>query len=469
MQFPGYSQSSETDAVPIIPIVEQDFPQWLEQQDTTLKDWVNCLGFKGKPETFCCIPASGGSAQIGQVLLGINNKIDFWSWGMLPFNLPEGTYCIDTSYMDESDLADACIGWGFGAYEFTRYKKSKRPPAQLVIPKVIRETFLQTLINALMQATYFIRDLINTPAEDMGPAELTEAAKTLLGPLGAKIKEIVGDDLLKQNYPAIHTVGRASTRLPRLIEISWGNSKHPPVTLVGKGVCFDSGGLDLKTSQGMATMKKDMAGAAHVLGLASLIIATALPVYLRVLIPAVDNVVSGNAYRPGDIIITRKGLSVEVGNTDAEGRLIVADALTEAAAKKPQLIVDFTTLTGAARIALGPDISALFSNNETLTENLLAHAKQTQDTMVELPLYKPYRKYLDSVIADINNASNMPYGGAITAGLFLNEFVPSDIEWVHLDLMAWNLTTLPGRPEGGEAMGIRAVWSYLAERFNLKY
>lgn len=465
MQFPGYSESSETNAIPVIPIVENDFPKWLEQQDTTLKNWVHCLGFKGKSETFCCIPATQGSAQIAQVLLGIHNDIDFWPFGMLPFNLPEGVYCIEASHMDESYLADACIGWGFGAYEFTRYKKSKRPPAQLVIPKVIHETFLDTLINALMKATYFIRDLINTPAEDMGPAELTDAAKTLLEPLGVKITEVVGDALLKQNYPAIHRVGRASTRLPRLIEASWGNPKHPAVTLVGKGVCFDSGGLDLKTPQGMAFMKKDMAGAAHVLGLASLIISTALPVYLRVLIPAVDNVISGNAYRPGDIIVTRKGLSVEVGNTDAEGRLIVSDALTEAAAKKPQLIVDFTTLTGAARIGLGPDISALFSNNEVLAENLLVHAKQTQDAMVELPLYKPYRKYLDSVIADLNNTSNVPFGGAITAGLFLNEFVPSDIEWAHLDLMAWNLTTLPGRPEGGEAMGIRAVWSYLAERF----
>lgn len=446
--------------VPVVPVVEKDFPGWLAQQDDCVRNWVNQLGFTAKPETFCWIPSSD-SSQIQQVLLGITDASDFWPFGELPFNLPKGIYRI-ADVSDENYLLNAMMAWGFGAYEFTRYKKPVKPFAQLMVEEKSHQK-----LQALVKATYLVRDLINTPAEDMGPLELGDAAWLIADSFGATVDQIVGDDLIQQNYPAIHMVGRASSRAPRLIDLRWGSVSHPRVTLVGKGVCFDSGGLDLKSATGMAMMKKDMAGAAHVLGLAYLIMSMSLPVYLRVLIPAVDNVISGNAYRPGDIIVTRKGLSVEVTNTDAEGRLVVADTLTEAASEQPDLLLDFTTLTGAARVALGTDITAMFCNHPELARSLIAHAKTTQDPIVELPLYKPYRKYLDSKVADLANAVLIPYGGAITAGLFLNEFVPAHVPWAHFDLMAWNLMLQPGRPEGGEAMAIRAVWDYLMARYQL--
>jgi len=458
--LPCYTTASHEEAIPIVPIVQKDFAAWLATQDDFLKDWVNRLGFIAKPETFCWIP-SPNSSQIQQALIGINDPADFWPWGILPFNLPKGIYRVDGVH-HAGYISKAAMAWGLGAYEFTRYKKPTKPAAQLVIPENSEQKLFP-----LVKVAYLIRDLINTPAEDMGPAELADAAWLVADPFGATVDQIVGDELIEKNYPAIHMVGRASSRAPRLIDLRWGDPNHPRVTLVGKGVCFDSGGLDLKSAIGMALMKKDMAGAAHALGLAYLIMSMSLPVCLRVLIPAVDNVVSGNAYRPGDIIVTRKGLSVEVNNTDAEGRLVVADSLTEAASEHPELLFDFTTLTGAARIALGPDITAMFCNDRTLAQSLLKHAENTQDPIVELPLYKPYRKYLESKVADLHNASEIPYGGAITAGLFLREFVPNQISWAHFDLMAWNLALQPSRPEGGEAMAVWAVWDYLATRFGL--
>lgn len=455
--LPCYLKEAQT-AIPIIAVNQQEFPAWLEKQTPELKDWVNRLNFVAKPETFCWIP-DFRSSQVQQVLLGVSDEADFWPWGGLPLNLPQGAYRIQ-GIENTHHLAQAVLAWGLGSYQFTRYKKATKAPVQLLMPS---DDYLQVI--DLVKAIYLIRDLINVPSEDMGPATLGEAAKVVAHQFGAMVHETIGDELLDQNYPAIHRVGRASTRLPRLIDLRWGEPSHPRVTLVGKGVCFDSGGLDLKTASGMALMKKDMAGAAHALGLAYLVMSKALPVSLRVLIPAVDNVISGNAYRPGDVIIMRKGLSVEVNNTDAEGRLIVADSLTEAASDHPEVLLDFTTLTGAARVALGPDITAMFCNNLNLSESLLKHAKQQQDPIAEFPLYKPYRKYIESQVADISNTSSIPYGGAMTAGLFLNEFVPASVPWAHFDLMAWNLTTQPGRPEGGDAMGVRAVLHYLVERF----
>lgn len=453
-----YLTTAEDEGVPITPVVQKDFSAWLARQDDFVKDWVKQLGFVAKPETFCWIPCAG-SSRIQQVLLGIADESDFWSIGILPFNLPKGIYRI-ADVVDQRYLSNSIMAWGFGAYEFTRYKKPTMPCSQLVISGQCNKQ-----LSSMVKATYLIRDLINTPAEDMGPAEVGDAVWLVADSFGATVEQIVGEDLIQQNYPAIHTVGRASSRPPRLIDLRWGNINHPRVTLVGKGVCFDSGGLDLKSANGMALMKKDMAGAAHALGLAYLIMSMALPVYLRVLIPAVDNVISGNAYRPGDVIVTRKGLSVEVNNTDAEGRLVVADSLTEAASEQPELLFDFTTLTGAARVAMGPDITAMFCNQPELAQSLLKHAITTQDPLVELPLYKPYRKYLESKVADLTNAVAIPYGGAITAALFLNEFVPKETAWAHFDLMAWNLMPQPARPEGGEAMAIRAVWDYLLARF----
>jgi leucyl aminopeptidase len=313
-----------------------------------------------------------------------------------------------------------------------------------------------------MEAIYLVRDLINTPAGDMGPAELAQAATKLAERHKARISVITGAALLKKNYPAIHAVGRASSRAPRLIDLRWG-AKGPRVTLVGKGVCFDSGGLDLKAAAGMRLMKKDMGGAAHALGLASMIMAARLPLRLRVLIPAVENSVSGDAFRPGDVLPTRKGLSVEIGNTDAEGRLVLCDALAEADSEDPELIVDFATLTGAARIALGAELPAMFCNDDGVAEALLAQGLAAQDPVWRLPLHAPYRRLLDSQVADINNISSGALGGAIMAALFMSEFVRPKTPWVHLDIMAWNPSSRPGRPEGGEAMGLRATYALIEE------
>ncbi len=308
------------------------------------------------------------------------------------------------------------------------------------------------------------RDLITTPSSDMGPAELAAAAQALAKQHKAKITVIVGDDLLKKNYPTIHAVGRASTRAPRLIDLTWGKESDPKVTLVGKGVCFDTGGLDLKAAGGMLNMKKDMAGAATVMAVAAMVMAAKLPVRLRLLVPAVENSVSGNAFRPLDVITTRQGITVEIGNTDAEGRLILCDALAEGASEKPSMMVDCATLTGAARVSLGTDLPALFCNDDALADGLLQTGVEIADPMWRMPLYRPYRRLIDSKVADINNVSTTAFGGAIIAALYLQEFVPDDVPWAHLDMMAWNNSTRPGRPEGGEAQAARAIFATIEKR-----
>ncbi|MEK9725322.1 MAG: leucyl aminopeptidase family protein, partial [Rhodospirillaceae bacterium] len=313
--------------------------------------------------------------------------------------------------------------------------------------------------------TGLIRDLINTPAVDMGPDGLAAAAAKVAKAHRARIKVIVGNDLLKKNYPAVHAVGRAHDRAPRLIDITWGNARAPKVTLVGKGVCFDTGGLDIKSAAGMRLMKKDMGGAAHVLGAAAWIMAAKLKVRLRVLIPAVENSIAGNAMRPGDVVPTRKGLTIEIGNTDAEGRVILSDALAEAAIEKPELIVDFATLTGAARVALGPELPALFCTDDRLADDLLAAGTAATDPFWRMPLWAGYDRLVDGKVADVNNAPEGGHGGAITAALFLQRFVEPDVPWAHIDLMAWNGSNRPGRPEGGEAMGLRALCGMLANRY----
>ncbi|EKD70228.1 MAG: hypothetical protein ACD_46C00595G0001 [uncultured bacterium] len=321
-------------------------------------------------------------------------------------------------------------------------------------------------VENIVESIYYTRDLINMPTEEMGPSELAKSAENLAKNFGATCTQIVGEDLLKQNYPLIHTVGRASDDAPRLMDIRWGKAAHPKLTLVGKGVCFDTGGLDIKPSSAMLLMKKDMGGAAHVLGLARMIMAANLPVQLRVLISAVENAVSGDAYRPGDVIKSRKGITVEVGNTDAEGRLVVADALTEAASESPDLLIDMTTLTGAARVALGTELPAVFANDDAIVDEVIKQGNLQSDVMWRMPLFAPYREHLNSQIADINNNSSDPYAGAISAALFLKEFVPDNIPWLHFDLMAWNTKPRPGRPQGGEAMCLRALFAYLAKRFS---
>jgi len=355
---------------------------------------------------------------------------------------------------------DAALGWGLAAYEFTKYRKAKLDRPDLVWPANADSAHVRHTLDA----TALVRDLINTPAEDMGPSELASAARSLGRRFGVRTRVITGDALLKANYPMIHTVGRASDDAPRLIDMRWG-SRGPRVTLVGKGVCFDTGGLDLKPAAGMLRMKKDMGGAAHVLGLASMIMAAKLPVRLRVLIGAVENAVAGNAYRPWDVLATRKGITVENANTDAEGRLVLGDCLSEASREKPALLLDYATLTGASRVAVGTELAALYCNDDSLAKDFEKHAAATADPLWRLPLHKPYRRMLDSKVADISSASDGGFGGGITAALFLEEFVDDDIPWAHFDIMAWNTATRPGRPEGGEAQAMRAAFALISERF----
>jgi leucyl aminopeptidase len=442
-------------ALPLSAVTKAGLKSWLATQSDAVAAWVRAAGFAADPGAHLLLPAA--REGIGGVLLGVESGSDIWSYGGLPMVLPEGAYrLIDAS--PEAATA-AALGWALGGYVFDRYKEPKRPPAALVWPGNADRAAVERAAAAI----FLVRDLVNTPAEDLGPAELAAAARRVAKAHGARCSIIVGDALLSAGYPMIHAVGRASSRAPRLIDLRWGR-RGPRVTLVGKGVCFDSGGLDLKSSGNMKLMKKDMGGAAHVLALGQMIMAAGLKVRLRVLIPAVENSVSGNAFRPLDILPTRKGLTVEIGNTDAEGRLILCDALAEADREKPDLIVDCATLTGAARVALGPELPALFGNDDATAEALLRHGLAERDPLWRLPLHAGYRRQLDSKIADLNNAPDWPFAGAIIGALFLAEFVAPETPWLHLDMMAWNGSARPGRPEGGEATGLRALYAMIAER-----
>ncbi len=444
------AERSAADAVPL-ELLSGDFEAWLRAQPARLQAWVESTGFEGKPGTTCLLPGDAGA--LARVAAGIDREAGLWAYAALPGQLPPGRYAIQGK-LDKGEAERAALGWALAGYRFERYKKAAANGAQLVWPKDADKG----AVTRTVEAVALVRDLINTPAGDMGPAELAAAARALARRGKAKVSVITGDQLLRRNYPTIHAVGRASARAPRLIDLRWG-AAGPRVTLVGKGVCFDSGGLDLKPAAGMKLMKKDMGGAAHVLGLASMIMAAGLKLRLRVLIPAVENSVSGDAFRPLDVITTRKGLSVEVGNTDAEGRLILCDALAEADREKPDLLIDFATLTGAARVALGTELPALFCNDDELAQSLLDHGTAQHDALWRLPLHRPYRSQLDSKVADLNNISDGPFGGAITAALFLAEFVDPQTRWAHFDIMAWNQKDRPGRPLGGEAMGLRAVYA----------
>ena len=448
----------ETAAIEIAAVTADTLDDWRAGAPSETAAWVAAVGFTAEPGQHCLVPGADG--RVAQVLLGVDVERDPWAYAGLPAALPDGDYRLADG-VDAPVATDAALGWALGAYRFTRYKEAKGALARLVWPAACDRGRVETLAAAIG----LTRDLINTPAEDMGPAELADAAVALGAAHGGACGVIAGDDLIAKGYPMIHAVGRAAARAPRLIDLTWGDRGAPKVTLVGKGVCFDSGGLDLKSAAGMKLMKKDMGGAAHVLGLASAIMAAGLPVRLRVLVPAVENSVAGNALRPLDVIGTRKGLTVEIGNTDAEGRLVLADALTEADAEAPELIVDCATLTGAARVALGTELPALFTPDDALAADLLRHAAVERDPLWRLPLWAPYRAQLDSKVADLNNISDAPHGGAITAALFLEHFVTETAAWAHLDMMAWNLEARPGRPVGGEAMGLRALFAMIEERF----
>ncbi len=422
-------------------------------------------GFKGKAGQILILPAPDGKP--GVVMAGTGSeKPDLWDWSAIAAKLPGGVYRLDSP---PDHPTYAALGWALGGYRFDRYReKSDDALVRLVWP----EGADRTLVTATLTAITLVRDLVSTPTSDMGPQELAMTADQLASQYQAKIRHIVGNDLLAQNYPLIHAVGRAATdgrsqdpRAPRLMDLTWGDEKAPKITLVGKGVCFDTGGLDLKPASNMKLMKKDMGGAAHALALASMIMEVKLPVRLRVLVPAVENSVSGNAFRPLDIVPSRAGLSVEIGNTDAEGRLILADALAEAMTEKPDLLIDFATLTGAARVALGPDLPALFCNNEGFVTELLQHSQKEADPLWRMPLWAGYGKMLESKIADVNSAPDNGFAGAITAALFLQKFVKPEVPWAHIDLFAWNPSDKPGRPQGGEAFAIRAIFSLLRARY----
>ncbi len=419
--------------------------------------WLGDSGFAAAAGTFALVPDAAG--KLVRVLAGVDASDPLAALAALPCALPEASYHLAAEGV-LGDNALAALGWALGAYQFSRYRQPKRAPARLAVSAAE----LQQLA-PLVQATAQVRDLVNTPTEDMGPAQLSEAIRQLGKTHNAKVREWKGDELLKSNFPTIHAVGRASHRAPRLVELRWGKAGDPKLVVVGKGVCFDTGGLDLKSSDGMRWMKKDMGGAAHAIALAGLIMQAKLPVQLTLLIPAVENAVAGNAIRPGDVITTRAGLTVEVDNTDAEGRLVLCDALAYAAEQQPGLIVDFATLTGAARVALGPDLPAIFSNDDTLAQAALAASRKVADPLWPLPLWRPYRRMLDSYLADFANAGPSRHAGAITAALYLERFVPADIAWLHLDTYAWNDADRPGRPRGGEAMGLRAMFALLQERY----
>ncbi len=456
--MPKHLIESAGTAVPITPLGAGELQDWLDRQEPAVAAWVRANGFKAKPGSILMLASASGA--FARVLAGVGGDDPLRDWGGIAERLPAGVYRIDGG-LSPTSAGTAALGWALGTYVFDRYKAGRTDFADLLWPAGAD----RARVASAATATRLVRDLVTTPASDMGPEQLQEAARTVAAEFNAPFRAIVGDDLLTQNYPSIHAVGRASDRAPRLLDFTWGPVDAPKVTLVGKGVCFDTGGLDLKPASGMKNMKKDMGGAAHVLGLGRMIMAAGLPVRLRVLIPAVENSVAGNAMRPMDVIRTRKGITIEIGNTDAEGRVILADALAEAAAEKPALIVDFATLTGAARVALGTELPALFANDDELAAEAVAKGADVADPVWHMPLWKPYRRLIEGKTADITNNPETPQGGAITAALFLAEFVDAGIPWAHLDVMAWNTSSRPGRPEGGEAMGMRAFFEVIAGRF----
>lgn len=445
-------------ATPIYPLTDKTLAAFTAKQTAQVKGWIKAQGFTAKPDTALLVPDSKGG--IYAVLAGTEASPHIWSLAHLPALIPAGTYKVTSDWKKDA-LAEVALGFALAQYQFTQFKKIDAKKLVLQLPATVNLASL----NARVDAYRLARDLINTPANAMGPAELSAAAKRVAKASGATFKEIVGDALLKQNYPAIHAVGRAAHQAPRLIELTYGKKTHPLVVLVGKGVTFDTGGLDIKPYASMKLMKKDMGGAALVLSLAQLIIAEKLPIRLRVLIPAVENSISSNAFRPQDIIQSRKGLTIEIGSTDAEGRLILADALADGDADAPALMIDAATLTGAARVALGPDMPALFSNREEIALKLVQQGAALRDPFWNLPLWQPYAKYVNSPIADITNSPNFGFAGSITAALFLERFVSPTTPWVHIDTFAWNADTQPGRPAGGEALGLRTLFAYLQERF----
>ncbi len=456
--LPDCFTDDATDAIPIELVDAASLETRRATAPPVQAAWMNTCGFDARPGSVCLVPDAQGG--LSGVLVGGDAADDPFVLGDLPQKLPAGRYRL------EGDLAmdvreGALLGFALGAYRFTRYRPANGGGARIVAPPGEAGARLRSLV----EATCLARDLINTPAGDMMPPQLAAIAETLAGRFAATCDSVIGDALLAQGFPAIHAVGRASAHPPRLIRLAWGREDAPRVAVVGKGVCFDSGGLDIKPASGMRLMKKDMGGAAHALALAQLVMATGLDVRLDVLLPAVENAISGNAMRPGDVVPTRQGLTVEIDNTDAEGRVILSDALALAGEGAPELMVDFATLTGAARVAVGTEIAAMFCNDDTLAADIQAAGAALHDPVWRMPLHQPYAKLIESKVADLANSAGTGYAGAITAALFLERFVPAGCRWAHFDIMAWNTRARPGRPEGGEAMAVRAVFACLESRY----
>ncbi len=435
------------------------FDAWLAAQPPRAR--AAAAAQKLKPVGYASAILPGDDADDWSVVTVVANVDDFSSWCLakLAETLPEGVY-----RLANGSTGPAPLGWLLAQYRFDRYKnddKASGPRVLLTDEPARIEGFVR-----IAEAVALVRDLVNTPAADMGPPHLEAEAARIAKAFDATLTVTKGHEL-ETGFPMIHAVGLAASRdfAPRLIELEWGDPANPRLAIVGKGVCFDSGGLDIKPSSGMRLMKKDMGGAAHALALAQLVMAARLPVRLHVLVPAVENAIAGNAFRPGDVLTSRQGLTVEIANTDAEGRLVLADALTKAGESNPALIVDFATLTGAARVALGPDLPATFANDDDLAVSLLAAGIATDDRLWRLPLHSGYDEMLKSDIADLNNAPDGGFAGAVTAALFLQRFVPDGTPWLHLDTFAWRPVAKPGRPKGGEALGLRAVWAMLQARY----
>jgi leucyl aminopeptidase len=455
-----FATSPATSAIPITFATKSNWDTIRVALPPQAAQFAIANGFAAKPGACLVLPTAEG--YIAQVLFGLEDEDtrsrDLFRPGSLPGLLPSGVYRFANA---PHDARLAALAFALGSYRFGRYRKAEVPDVKLVPPDGIDAADILRMADAAMLA----RDLVNTPSNEMGPAELEHAARELAERHGAAFRSIVGDDLVKQNFPLIHAVGVASTRAPRLIDFTWGDASHPKVTLVGKGVCFDTGGLDLKPSSGMLIMKKDMGGAANVLALAQMVMDAKLKVRLRVLIPAVENAVAGNAFRPLDIFTSRKGVTVEIGNTDAEGRLVLADALALADEEKPDLLIDMGTLTGAARVALGPDLPPFYTHDETLALDVTRHAKGENDPLWRMPLWPAYDSWLDSKVASITNAPSGTFAGSITCALFLQRFVEHAKSWLHLDIYAWTPAAKPARPEGGECQAARAIYKLLGERY----
>jgi leucyl aminopeptidase len=454
-----FKTDSVPNATPVYFLSEGTFDNWVSDQSERTQNWIAVNEFAPKPGAVLIVPDAKGAAALAIVGLGDANEP--FAPGSATKKLPAGDWGINQD-LSTGTRDQLLLGLALEYYVFDRYRKDDRKTPKFCVPK----SWAISEIWPVIDGSYLARDLVNTPANDMGPSDLEDAIRDLARRFDATVVSTAGDELLSQNFPLVHAVGRASVDAPRLVDLQWGNKAAPKLTLVGKGVCYDTGGLDLKPSSAMALMKKDMGGAANVMGLASMIMASNLNVRLRVLIPAVENAVAGNAFRTGDIYPSRKGLTVEIGNTDAEGRLVLADALALADEDEPDLLIDMATLTGAARVALGPDVSPFYTNDDSLAEAFARHGEIVADPVWRMPLFGPYDKWMDGKIADLSNTGDVPMAGSITAAHFLHRFVDRAKQYAHFDIYAWVSKARPGKPIGGEAHAIRALFSYLKATYD---